>query len=124
MRRPNPLADPDWGKSRYVKRMCVVYYCIKYVSTVLTYSVVYTVNVYCRLYMLSNSLTLSIPYSYSRMEIVAEALKFKEDEARKVKLMKVLEQYHAEEEVNKELKVLIAAREEAVEKLMNAGVDA
>ena len=59
-----------------------------------------------------------------RMEIVAEALKFKEDEARKVKLMKVLEQYHAEEEVNKELKVLIAAREEAVEKLMNAGVDA
>ena len=62
--------------------------------------------------------------SYPRMEIVAEALKFKEDEARKVKLMKVLEQYHAEEEVNKELKVLIAAREEAVEKLMNAGVDA
>jgi hypothetical protein len=72
MRRPNPLLNADWGKSK--------------------------------------------------MEIVAEAMKMKAEEERKVKLMKVLEQYSEEDAIKKQLKMAKASREAAVKKLLDAGV--
>lgn len=72
MRRPNPLADVDWGKSK--------------------------------------------------MEVVAEAMKLKEEEERKQKLRKVLEDYAEEEQVTSQLKLKIAAREEVIKKLLDQGV--
>ena len=72
MRRPNPLLNEDWGKSK--------------------------------------------------MEIVAEAMKVKTEEERKVKLMKVLEQYSEEDAIKKQLKLARQGREAAVKKLLDAGV--
>jgi cell division protease FtsH len=72
MRRPNPLLNEDWGKSK--------------------------------------------------MEIVAEAMRVKTEEERKVKLMKVLEQYSEEDAIKKQLKIAKTAREAAVKKLLDAGV--
>ena len=72
MRRPNPLLNEDWGKSK--------------------------------------------------MEIVAEAMKVKTEEERKVKLMKVLEQYSEEDNIKKQLKLARQGREAAVKKLLDAGV--
>ena len=73
MRRPNPLLNEDWGKSK--------------------------------------------------MELVAEAMKVKTEEERKVKLMKVLQQYSEEDTIKKQLKMARSAREEAVKKLLDAGVN-
>jgi len=72
MRRPNPLLNEDWGKSK--------------------------------------------------MEVVAEALKVKQEEERKVKLMKVLDQYSEEDKIKKQLKAAEYAREEAIKKLLDAGI--
>ena len=72
MRRPNPLLNEDWGKSK--------------------------------------------------MEIVAEAQRFAKEEERKAKLREVLEQYKQEDEVKKKLKEALAAREAAVRKLLDIGV--
>ena len=73
MRRPNPLLNEDWGKSK--------------------------------------------------MEIVAEAKKLKAEEERKAKLMKVLDQYSEEDQIKKQLKLAKVAREEAVKKFLDAGVN-
>jgi hypothetical protein len=73
MRRPNPLMNEDWGKSK--------------------------------------------------MEIVAEARKMEASEERKVKLQKVLEQYGEEDIVRKQLKAAKLARENAVKKMLDAGVN-
>lgn len=72
MRRPNPLLNEDWGKSK--------------------------------------------------MEIVAEAQRYAKEEERKQKLKKVLEQYEEEDQVKKQLKDALAAREAAVRKLLDIGV--
>ena len=72
MRRPNPLLDEDWGKSK--------------------------------------------------MEIIAEAQKAKETEERKQKLLSMLEEYQQESELKNELKRAEDAREKAVLKMLDAGV--
>jgi len=72
MRRPNPLMNEDWGKSK--------------------------------------------------MEIIAEAKKAKEDIVRKETLLKLLEEYEQEESVAKTLKNTQNEREDAVSKLLDAGV--
>jgi hypothetical protein len=73
MRRPNPLLNEDWGKSK--------------------------------------------------MEIMAEAKKLKAEEERKSKLMKMLDQYSEEDQIKKQLKMAKVAREEAVKKFLDAGVN-
>jgi hypothetical protein len=73
MRRPNPLMNEDWGRSK--------------------------------------------------MEIVAEAKKMEAAEERKLKLAKVLEQYGEEDIVKKQLKAAKAAREIAVRKMLDSGVN-
>jgi len=74
MRRPNPLLNEDWGKSK--------------------------------------------------MEIIAEARKAKQEEDRKQKLLKVLESFGEEDKVRKQIKALKQAREAAVSKLLEAGTGA
>lgn len=73
MRRPNPLLNENWGKSK--------------------------------------------------MEIVAEAVKAKAEEERKKSLMKVLDDYQEEAAVKRALKVAKEAREVAVKKLIESGVN-
>jgi predicted NAD-dependent protein-ADP-ribosyltransferase YbiA (DUF1768 family) len=73
MRRPNPLLNDNWGKSK--------------------------------------------------MEIVAEAIKAKAEEERKQKLMKVLDEYQEEATVKRALKAAQEARENAVKRLIESGVN-
>ena len=70
---------------------------------------------------ISNPL-LNEDWGKSKMEIVAEAMRMKTEDERKVKLMKVLEQYSEEDTIKKQLKAAKAAREDAVKKLLDAGV--
>lgn len=72
MRRPNPLLQDNWGKSK--------------------------------------------------MEIVAEAVKAKDELERKAELLKVLESYQGEEKATKALKAAQLSREDAVNKLLDAGL--
>lgn len=72
MRRPNPLMQEDWGKSK--------------------------------------------------MEVIAEARKAKEDVERKESLLKLLEEYEKEDSITKELKATQAAREAAINKMMELAV--
>jgi len=70
MRRPNPLMDEDWGKSK--------------------------------------------------MDIVAEAQKYKKDEERKAKLMSFLDRYEEEEQVRKSLKSAKTSRDKAILDFLDA----
>lgn len=72
LRRPNPLLNEDWGKSK--------------------------------------------------MEVIAEAKKAKEDEERKAKLLKMLEEYQQEEEVRMQLKRAKAAREAKIKDLLDQAI--
>ena len=71
MRKPNPLMDEDWGKSK--------------------------------------------------SEIIAEAEAVKREDERKAKLMAMLEQYSKEDEIRQQLNAAKAAREAAVNKMLDAG---
>ena len=72
MRRPNPLLEDNWGKSK--------------------------------------------------MEIVADAVKAKAEMDRKQELLKILETYQSEEKVANALKAAQSSREDAVNKLLDAGL--
>merc|ERR1711907_673105 len=72
MRRPNPLMDEDWGKSK--------------------------------------------------MDIVAEAQKYKRDEERKAKLMSFLDKFEEEEIVRKTLKAAKTSRDKAIMEFLDASV--
>merc|ERR1711988_1011579 len=72
MRRPNPLMDEDWGKSK--------------------------------------------------MDIVAEAQKYKKDEERKAKLMSFLDRYEEEEQVRKSLKSAKTSRDKAILDFLDASI--
>lgn len=58
----------------------------------------------------------------SRMEIVAEAKKLKAEEARKEKLLQILDQYSAEEIIALEIKKVKEQRDNAARKMLDAGV--
>jgi cell division protease FtsH len=65
---------------------------------------------------------MDMDWGKSKMEIVAEAMKLKEEEERKEKLRKVLEQYTEEDQVRTQIKSAEAAREAAIRKMLDAGV--